>query len=322
MGVPLYRQEKELERHGIKLSRQTMSNWLIKCSEDWLELIYNRLHQKFLEREVLYADETVFQVLHEQGREAKQRSYLWVYRTGNDGKNPIVLADYQPGRGSEHPKRFLRGFRGYLHSDGWEAYHKLTDMTIVGCWAHARRLYDQALKTISEKSREGTEALRGKRYCDELFAIERKLADLSADERYLQRLELAKPILDDYHNWLLSFNEADLGKNLISKAVNYSLKQWKYLVNYLLDGRLEISNNRTERTVKMFVIDRKNFLFANTSRGAKSSAIIFSIVQTALDNGLNPYEYLVNIFRSLPNSSLTENPERLDSFLPFSKNLS
>jgi hypothetical protein len=132
MGVPLYRQEKELERQGIKLSRQTMSNWLIKCSEDWLELIYNRLHEKFLEREVLYADETMFQVLHEQGREAKQRSYLWVYRTGNDGKNPIVLADYQPGRGSEHLKRFLKGFKGYLHSDGWEAYHKLTDMTIVG----------------------------------------------------------------------------------------------------------------------------------------------------------------------------------------------
>jgi hypothetical protein len=189
-------------------------------------------------------------------------------------------------------------------------------------WAHARRFYDQALKTLSEKSREVTDAIRGKQYCDELFAIERKLADLSPDERYLQRLELVKPILNDYHNWLLSFNDSDLGKNLISKAVNYSLKQWKYLVNYLLDGRLEISNNRTERTVKMFVIDRKNFLFANTSRGAKASAIIFSVIQTALDNGLNPYEYLVNIFRNLPNSSHTENPDVLDSFLPFSKNLS
>jgi transposase len=320
MGVPLYRQEKELGRQGIKLSRQTMANWLIKCADDWLMPIYNRLHEKLLEREVLCADETVFQVLHEPGRIAQQKSYLWVYRTGNDSKPPIVLTDYRTGRGSEHPRRFLQGFTGYLHSDGWEVYHKLQDMTIVGCWAHARRLYDQALTALPEQSREGSAALLGKHYCDELFAIERKLADLSANERYLQRLALAKPLLDDYHNWLISFT--DLGKNTFSKAVNYSLKQWQYLENYLLDGRLEISNNRTERTIKMFVIDRKNFMFANSPRGAKASAIIFSIIQTALDNGLNPYEYLTGILRHLPNSSLTDNLDTLDSILPLSYNWS
>jgi hypothetical protein len=287
MGVPLYRQEKEFERQGILLSRQTMSNWLIKATEDWLTPIYNSLHKQLLQRKLLHADETEFQVLQEPGRAAQQKSYLWVYRTGNDGKPPIILCDYQPGRGHEHPKRFLSDFKGFLHTDGWDAYHKLPNITFVGCWAHARRKYDEALKTLPTKNREGMNAHSGKQYCDSLFEIERKLAKLSSEERYEQRLILAQPILDEYHTWLLSFQ--NLGKSLFSRAVNYSLDQWKYLKNYLLDGRLEISNNRSERTVKMFVIDRKNFLFSNTPRGAKASAIMFSLIQTALENGLTPF---------------------------------
>lgn len=315
MGSPLYRQEKELTRQGIPLSRQTMSNWTIKCSEDWLEPIYELLHRKLIGHTVLAADETELQVLKEPGKTAQSKSYLWVYRTGSDAIHPIVLSEYQPDRRAKRPIEFLKGFKGYLHTDGYGGYHKLPeDITVVGCWSHARRYYDQALKALPEKDREGTNALRGKRYCNELFAIERTLADCSPDERYKKRLELAKPVLDEYHNWLLSFRY--VGKNLFGKAVNYSLGQWKYLENYLLDGRLEISNNRTERTVKMFVIDRKNFIFSNTPRGAKASAVVFSLIETAIENGLNPFDYLTYVFRNAPNWDILNNKANLSRLLP------
>jgi len=314
MGIPLYRQEREFQRNGILLSRQTMSNWLIKATEDWLAPIYDLLHKRLLERELLCADETEFHVLHEPGRKAQQKSYLWVYRTGNDGLPPIVLSEYQPGRGHEHPKRFLFGYKGFLHTDGWEVYRKLPDVTIVGCFAHARRKFDEALKTLPVKDREGTDAMRGKRYCDSLFEIERSITKLSADKRYKKRLEISQPILADFKAWMLSFN--DLGKSAFSKAVNYSLGQWEYLTNYLLDGRLEISNNRTERTIKSFVINRKNFLFANTPNGAKSSAIMFSIIETAKEFGINPFDYLVYVLRNAPNWNIADNPDMVERLLP------
>jgi len=314
MGVPIYRQEKELERHGILLSRQTMSNWLMHSTEHWLVPIYWRLHQLLLERNIIMSDETEFQVLREPGRKAQLKSYLWVHRTGNDGLPPIILCDYQPGRGHEHPKRFLQGYTGYLCVDGWEAYRKIPDVTLVACWSHARRYYVDALKTLPLSAREDTDAMRGKRYCDRLFEIERELAELSPDERYIQRLVLAKPVLDEYFTWLTSFK--DLGKSLFSRAVQYSVKQWQYLSNFLRDGRLELSNNRTERTIKMFVIDRKNFMFANTPRGADASAIIFSLIQTAIETGMNPFDYLVYVFQKAPNMDFRKHLDLIDCLLP------
>lgn len=303
MGVPLYRQEQEWKRQGILLSRQTMSNWLLKTSEDWLEQVYDALKERLLAHEILHADETVLQVLHEPGKSAQSKSYMWAYRTSGDADYPIVLLEYQPDRKAERPKEFLKGWGGYLHTDGYEAYHTLPgDVVVVGCWAHARRKFDEALKSLPQKDRGNSGPLIGKRYCDKLFDIERDIAGrkLSQEDRRLQRQELAQPVLDEFWAWL---NSQRLTKSPFGKAVFYALSQWKYLVRYLLDDRLEISNNRIERSIKPFVIDRKNFLFANTPRGAKSSAIIFSITETAKENGLNPFEYLTFLFRALPNSS-------------------
>jgi transposase len=315
MGLPLYRMESEFLRQGINLSRQTMSNWMITASEVWLAPIYDLLYIRLLTQDALMCDETTLQVIKEPGRAAQQTSYLWIYRTVKDTKYPTVICEYQPGRGSKYPAAFLSQYKGYLHVDGYEGYHNLSrDIIIVGCFSHARRLYDQALKIIPAKNREGTQAMRGKRYCDALFDIEKMLADMSPDERYLWRLVFSKPVLDEYYEWLQSFNF--LGKTLFAKAVNYSLEQWKYLKNYLLDGRLELSNNRTERTAKAYVIDRKNFLFAFTPRGATSSAIIFSIIQTAVENGLNPYEYLSYIFTNAPNWRIMGGPDFAKRLLP------
>lgn len=299
MGSPLYRQEQELNRAGISLSRQTMSNWILRAAEDWLTPIYEELHQKLLERQVLHADETTLQVLHENGKKAQTKSYMWMYRTSGDAEMPIVLYEYQPNRRAENAKEFLKGFNGYLHADGYPGYHKMQpEISVVGCWAHARRKFDEAVKALPEKDREGSAAIEGQQFCTKLFAIEKSLASLPPEERYEQRLKQEKPVLDALQAWAHTLRVAP--KSALGRALYYLEEQWPYLLRYLEDGRLEISNNRAERSIKPFVIGRKNFLFANTPGGAKGSATIYSIIETAKENGLDPYRYLTYIFSMAP----------------------
>ncbi|MDR2570140.1 MAG: IS66 family transposase [Oscillospiraceae bacterium] len=317
MGSPIYRQEQEFRRNGIMLSRQTMTNWFIKCAHDWLLPVYDMMRKHLLENDVLFIDETTLQVLREPGKRPQTNSYLWVYRTGVHANYPIIISEYQPSRGAVHLKKFLEGYTGYIQCDGYKVYHNLIEeIIIVGCWSHARRLYDMALKVLPEKERTDTDAFKGKRFCDKLFEIERRIATLKPNERYTKRLELAGPVLDEYYKWLRWFKDHDLiGKNLFGKAVNYSLEQWKYLKNYLLDGRLEISTNRVERTIKPFVMSRKNFLFAVSQSGARASAIVFSLLETAIENKLNPYDYLVYVFKRAPNMDFTL-PDNIESLMP------
>jgi len=315
MGVPLYRQEQEHKRNGIMLSRQTMSNWLIRATEDWLEPIYDAMHEILCTHEVLHADETTLQVLREPGKAAQSKSYMWLYRTGSDAAYPIVLYDYQPDRRAKRPEEFLKGFKGYLHTDGYDGYRKLPNVTIVGCWAHARRKFDEILKTLPEKDRESSSALRGKRYCDKLFDLERSFAEMSAKQRFEKRKKLSKPIMDEFYSWVQNLNATP--KTGIGNAVHYVLSQKKYLERYMLDGRLEISNNRAERSIKPFVVGRKNFLFANTPRGAKASAIMYSLIETAKENGFNPFAYLTYIFQNAPNWDVRNNIDMLDILMPY-----
>lgn len=311
MGIPLYRQEQEWKRQGILLSRQTMSNWLIRAAEDWLEPICEALKEQLLRRKVLHADETTLQVLREPGKSSQSKSYLWLYRTSGDAEHPVVLYEYQPDRKALRPKEFLRGFKGYLHTDGYDVYHKLPEeVTVVGCWAHLRRKFDEALKSLPKEAQAGSLARIGKQYCDRLFDLERGFAELTPEERYKNRQEVSKPLMEAFFAWTDSCGA--LPKSPIGKAVFYAASQCKYLERYLLDGRLEISNNRAERSIKPFVIGRKNWLFANTPKGAQASAIIYSIVETAKENGLRPYEYLVWLFTVLPNHSDAE----LEDYLP------
>jgi len=322
MGAPLYRQEQDWNRQGIMLSRQTMSNWLIKATEDWLEPIYDALREVlFANYTELHADETTIQVLREPGKSAQSKSCMWLYRTsgynqyGVKARNPIVLFDYQPDRKAKRPAEFLKGYKGYLHTDGYEVYHGLPqEIIIVGCWAHARRKFDEALKALPEKDREDSSALLGKRYCDKLFELERQFTDMSPDERYRKRQELAKPLIDEFFAWLAALKV--MPKTPIGTAAKYALGQRKYLERYLLDGKLEISNNRAERSIRPFVIGRKNFLFANTPRGAKASAIVFSIIETAKENGLNPFAYLTYVFTNAPNWDIRNDINALERLLP------
>lgn len=199
MGSPLYRQEQELNRRGIPLSRQTMSNWILKAAEDYLTPVYEQLHRELLSREVLHADETTLQVLHEPDKKPQSDSFMWLYRTGKDTEKAIVLYEYQPNRKHDHPEAFLKGFKGYLHTDGYSGYHCLPEnITVVGCWAHARRKFDEAMKSLPKGKAKGSSAAQGLAYCTLLFEIEKSLAELPPKDRYTQRLEQAKPVLDAF----------------------------------------------------------------------------------------------------------------------------
>ena len=305
MGSPLYRQEQEINRKGIHLSRQTMSNWILRAAEDYLAPVYEQLHGELLKRDVLHADETTLQVLHEPGKKPQTDSYMWLYRTSGDTDKPIVLYEYQPGRGAKHPKEFLSGYKGYLHTDGYVGYHDLgEDITVVGCWAHARRKFDEAVKSLPKGKAKGSSASQGLAYCNLLFGIEQEIADKTEEERYEERLKQAKPVLDAMFAWANSRTAAP--KSALGKAFHYLKEQWPYLTNYLKDGRLEISNNLAERSIKPFVIDRKNFLFANTPKGATGSAIMFSLIQTAMENRLDPYKYLTWLLKNAKDADLTD----------------
>jgi len=319
-AMPLYRQEQALARQGVELSRQTLANWMIQGAERWLSPLYERMHKHLLKQDILHADETDLQVLHEPERSATSKSYLWLYRTGRAGP-AIVLYDYRITRAHKHARQFLSGFKGYLHVDGYAGYNGLPNITLVGCWAHARRGFDKALKALPAESKKAEVAAKeGLAYCNRLFALEREMHELSPEERYATRLTRSRQLVDDFHAWLLYQRPRVLPKSAFGQAIAYCLNQWEKLTAFLKDGRLELDNNRAERSIKPFVIGRKNWLFSNTPRGAKASATIYSIVETAKENGLNPFAYLKYLFEQLPNVDI-QDEVTLDEFVPWSEAL-
>jgi transposase len=339
-ALPLYRQEQSFARLGIDLSRQTLANWMIRGA-GLLTPLYDRMKVHLLQRDILHADETTLQVLHEPGRMAQGKSYLWLYRSGRSTDQtvqtvqtvhapPTVLYEYRQTRSGDHPRQFLQGFRGYLHVDGYVGYENIPDVVLVGCWAHARRYFNEAIAALPLAARKSgwkpgklTAAEEGLLFCNKLFAIERELQDCAQEERFTARLEKGRPVLDKFKEWLDKQATAVLPKSATGTAIGYCRNQWQKLTAFLLDGRLEIDNNRSERSIKPFVIGRKNWLFANTPSGATASATIYSVIETAKENGLNPFTYLTYLFEQLPSISSFD-PDRgakLDALLPGSDTL-
>ena len=301
MYSPLYRLEQEFDRQGLKLSRQTMSNWLLKATEDWLQPIYDVLHQRLCQEKVLHGDETTLQVLHEKGKSAASRSYMWLYRTSGDAEQPIVLYEYQPNRKAENAEKFLEGFSGWLHADGYQGYHRLPEqIRVVGCWAHARRKFDEALTAVGKEQQSASKPAEALSYFAKLFQMEQDFAALTAEERFTKRLEQEKPVLEALLAWANALKPQTAPKSALGKALHYLLEQWPYLVRYLEDGRLELSNNRAERSIKPFVMGRKNFLFCNTPGRARSSAVLYSLIETAKESDLDPYRYLQWVLERAP----------------------
>jgi len=321
MASPLYRQEQDWQRKGIPLSRQTMSNWLTYATKDWLQPIFNVMQAELRRQQVLHADETELQVLREEGRAAKNKSYMWVYRTSGDAEHAIVQYDYQPSRSGDCARDFLKGFSGYLHTDGHSGYRaKLPDdVIIVGCWAHARRRFYNALKVIPEKARIGTIEAEAIHRLGQVYKLEEEYLKYLPDENFKERFEArqtrTKPLLEALFVWCAAQNV--LPKTLMGQAIKYCLDQRFWLEKFLLDGRLEIDNNRAERSIKPFVIGRKNWLFSNTPNGAKTSAILYSMIETCKENNVNPFDYLTFVFSNAPNWDIQNNPETIEKLLPW-----
>lgn len=321
LAMPYYRQEFLMQQLGFTLPRETMANWIIYVAEHYFYPIYDRLHEELLKRDLVHADETTCQVLREKGRAAEQTSYMWLYTTGNDGLIPIVLYDYQPSRKGSCVQNFLEGFHGLVQCDGYQGYNKLEDVILVCCLAHARRKFFEAvpaamrkrLKLLDinsdvviedinlpdeEEAKQLLPAEIGLLYCNKLFYLERTLKDLDPEERKQQRTVLEQPVWDQFWNWLDTLHPT--GGSKLGKAVVYAQNHHETLMNYLLDGRCEISNNRAERKAKSYAIGRKAFLFHTSEAGAGASAVMYSIVETAKANNLNIFQYLYTVLLYIP----------------------
>lgn len=319
LDIPLYRQEQDFKRKDILLSRQTMSNWVIKASHNLLTPIYDLLHTKFVNQDIIHCDETEIQVLKEKDKPAKSKSYMWLYRSGRYEDRQIALYDYQPSRSAKHVISFLDGFCGYCHVDGYAAYRKLPkEVTLIGCFAHIRRKFFESVSILTEEQKKTSKAVIGLDYCNKIFAIEAEIKDMDLEAKQNIRKAKVVPLLSEFLTWLKFCNATP--NSHLGRAITYTLNQWGYFENYLLDARLEASNNRAEHLAKQFAVCRKNFLFCNTPNGATESATTLSIIATAMANNLDPYEYLTYIFKIAPNIDLTDSSE-VEKLLPWNVTL-
>lgn len=306
-ALPLYRQENIFKRAGVDITRQTMARWLIKVSDQLIPL-YNLLQEKLLESSYLQMDETRVQVLNEKGKKSTSQSYMWVRH--RPGEVPIVLYDYDPSRKSCVPERLLEGFRGYLQVDGYVGYEKVCsslEIRRVGCWDHARRKFNDALKTSSGKG-------IGKKAIDRiktLYKVEKEIRHLSHDDKKRVREEKSLPKLKEFKQWLDSEREKVMPKSTAGKAINYTYKEWDNLVRYVEDGNLNISNAWVENAIRPFCIGRKNWLFSASSNGAEASAMFYSLIETAKLNLIDPFDYLNKMLESLSQAKTLEDFERL-----------
>lgn len=292
-AVPLYRQEKDFNSKGVPLLRATMSDWVCIAAEQWCLPVYEKMSALLIAGNIIHADESVLQVLHEEGRKATTDSRMWVYCNGKMNDRSIIIFEYQQTRSGIHPARFLKDFTGFLICDGYDAYNAVTGTKRCGCWTHTRRYFVEALP--KDKSAYSTSvAAKAVNFCDRIYHEEGSLAELTAEERYKQRLVKVKPLLDAFFSWLDAQNIS--GKGKLAKAVGYALNERKYLYTFLEDGNVPIDNNRAENAIRPFAVGRKNWLFNNTERGARCSAILYSIISTAQANGLDAEKYLTELF--------------------------
>jgi len=319
LALPLYRQEQELMRLGVELSRQTMANWIIYVADKWIAPLYELMRKELLAADLLHADETTMQVIKESGRTASQESYMWLYRTAAYALTPVVMFDYQPTRSSSHPKRFLGSYAGYLHTDAYVGYKTLErqGVIIVECWAHVRRKFHNALKILAKDERTNAPANTGYVYCNKLFELERLYDQegISADERHKRRILESKPIAEAFFAWakVEGLKPTTLSKSVYGKAITYAVNQEKWLMNIYQNGRLAISNNLAESSIRPFAIGRNNWMFAFSSKGAKASSMMYTIAETAKANGIVPFLYFNYLLEHMPNT----NPNQFDRFLPW-----
>lgn len=322
-AVPLYRLEQEFQRYGLQITRQNMANWCIRLGEEYLSVLYDYLHKELYSYHVIQADETPVLVNHD-GRKAGSKSWMWVYRSGHLYQNrQIVLYEYQQTRNTSHPREFLKGYDGICVTDGYQVYHtlekELEELTIAGCWVHCRRRFDEALKLIPKSCQKESNVFLLMKQIQAIYREEGKLKDLSSDERLKQRQVVIRPLVDAFFAYLKTIKVSK--KDKFGDAVGYALNQEKYLRVFLTDGDVPIDNNASERAIRGFCIGKKNWQMIDTINGAKTSAIIYSIVETAKANNLKPFNYVQYLLEELPQHMDDRDCSFLKDLLPWSEKL-
>lgn len=315
-SLPYCRQEKDWKQYGAAITRATMANWVIRNSEAFFRPMYEYFHRKLLERNFLMADETPLQVLHEEGRRAQTKSYMWLFRSGEDGGIPIILYKYSPTRAGDNAVEFLQEFNGYLMCDGYSGYNKVSNAKRTACWAHIRRYLTDAIP--KGKQLDYTQpSVQGMMYINQLFHLEDviKAEHSSFDAIKKARLEKEKPIVEGFLSWLDKQNPVRGSR--MDKAVTYIQNRRDYLMTYLEDGRCSFSNNLSENAIRPFTVGRKNWLFCDTPHGAQASAIVYTMVEMAKANGVNVYHYLTYLLEKLPDDSMSDN--ELDQLAPWNE---
>ncbi len=341
-AMPLYRIEQQFQANGVRISRQTMANWTVRISQRYLEPLWNRLKEELLTQPVTQADETTCQVVHDNDpnqpldtrSSAGHKNYMWVYCSGEFNRDrPIVLYEYQRGRHHKYPEAFFQGYRGIVETDGLQQYHMLETLipglTNASCWVHARREFADAVKAMpkGQKAHAGqTVAGQALIRIAEMYNIENTLKNLSAEERLRERQEQIQPLVDDFFAWAkgIQSDTRVLPAGKTASGIQYCLNQEKYLRVFLTDGNVPMDNSASERAIRPFTIGRKNWVIINSVKGAKASAVIYSLVETAKRNHLNIYYYLEHLLTELPRLTDEEGkiePTKLDILLPWSDQL-
>nr|WP_150526901.1 IS66 family transposase [Roseibium sediminis] len=317
-GTPLYRLAQTFERAGVPVSRGALGHWVIGSSEKHLSRIYEALKLRLRSQPLIHGDETTVQVLKEKDREATSTSYMWAYRSGEDSDEPIVLLDYQPGRGQIYPQAFLGDYRGLLMSDGYCAWRTLEGATHLGCMAHSRRRFVNALKTRNKPGGPPEQALK---FFEQLYRIERQAKEEKPDKGETRadcirrfRQQHSVPVLNALKEWLDEIAPKVLPDSKLGDAVSYTLNQWAYLTRYTEDGRRPIDNNLLERDIRIFATGRKSWLFSDTVEGARASAVVYSLMLTCRACGVEPLAWLRHVLTELPQRAVDAD---INDLLPF-----
>ncbi len=324
-ALPLERQSKAYKTNGINLSSNTMANWVIKSCDYYLSLIYDRLHEEIYNNKVIHADESPVKTMRIDNTKIKngKKTFMWVYRNRNTrGTHPIVLFDWQSSRHSDHPRDFLKNFSGTIVTDGYQVYHKIAnerqDLKIAGCWIHARRPFADIIKSLGASNAKGTIAQEAYDMITDILHADNDFDDLPVKDRKKQRQAKLTDKVDAYFEWAKHKYTQVGHSSAIGKALAYSINQEQYLRVFLSDGNVPPDNNYAEQAIRPFTIGRKNYNFMESDHGAKASAIIYSITETAKANELNTYQYLELLLSELPKHSEDKNLSFIDNLLPWS----
>ena len=317
-AMPYDRIAKEFQRQKMPITSQNMASWTIRCTERYLYPVYDYLHKKIYEYHVIQADETPC-LVNKDGRPAGAKSYMWVYRTGAMSRGGrLILYQYQKTRNASHPREFLKDFSGICVTDGYQVYHTIEkereDLLIAGCWTHARRRFSEALKAMPKEQQSGSIANLALKQIQAIYNEEGKLSDLPARERLELRRRIIKPMVEAYFAWAKQKLDSVLPKSKTWNGLSYSINQEIYLKRFLDDGEVPIDNNAAEQSIRSFCIGKKNWVMIDTVNGAESSAVIYSLTETAKANGLKPYEYIKHLLEEIP-QHMDESKDALDACL-------